>query len=103
MADPPAAPPADPAMPAPNQSAPQEPAAPQTHVGQQLLNWSHFRPEFTGKPEEHVEAHLLCTNDWINTHNFLGDVEVQRFGLTLLGEARLWYESLRPIANDWQA
>ena len=27
------------------------------------LNWFHFRPEFAGKPEEDVEAHLLRTND----------------------------------------
>ena len=37
------------------------------------------------------------------THNFLNDVKVQRFCLTLTGEARLWYESLTPIANDWPA
>ena len=39
----------------------------------------------------------------MNTHNFPGNVKVQRFCLTLVGEARLWYESLGPIANDWQA
>ena len=39
----------------------------------------------------------------MNTHNFPGDVRVQRFCLTLVGEARLWYELLRLIANDWQA
>ena len=26
---------------------------------------------------------------------------MQRFCLTLVGEARLWYESLRPISVDW--
>ena len=50
-----------------------------------------------------MEAHLLHTNDWIYTHNFRGDVKVQRFCLTLVGEVRLWYESLIPIANDWPA
>ena len=29
-------------------------------------------------------------------------VKVQRFSLTLVGEARLWYESLKPIHEDWQ-
>ena len=54
----------------PNQPAEPGQAAPQAHIGQQpVLNWLHFRPEFTGKPEEDVEAHLLCTNDWINTLN----------------------------------
>ena len=28
-------------------------------------------------------------------------VKVQRFCLTLAGEATLWYESLRPITLDW--
>ena len=34
-------------------------------VPQQLMhmNWSHFKPEFLGKPEEDVEVHLLRTND----------------------------------------
>ena len=39
----------------------------------------------------------------MNTNNSPGDVKVQRFCLTLVGEARLWYESLRSIVNDWQA
>ena len=31
------------------------------------MNWSHFKPEYSAKPEEDVEAHLLRTNDWTNT------------------------------------
>ena len=88
-----------PNQPVPNQSAL---AAPEI-IHQQVLNWSHVKPEFAGRPEEDVEAHLLCTNDWMVTHNFLQDVKVQRFCLTLMGEARLWYESLTPIANNWPA
>ena len=61
------------------------------------LNWSHFKPKFTGKPDEDMEAHLLRTNDWMDTHEFLDQVKVQRFCLNLVEEARLWYESLRPI------
>ena len=45
--------------------------------------------------------HLLKTNDWMETHNFPNDTKVRRFCLTLIGEARLWYESLRPIEMDW--
>ena len=30
------------------------------------MNWSHFKPEYSGKPEEDVEVHLLRTNDWMN-------------------------------------
>ena len=61
----------------------------------------HFKPEFTGKPGEDAEAHLLRMNDWMETHAFQEGVIVQNFCLTLMGEARLWYESLRPINIDW--
>ena len=37
----------------------------------------------------------------MDTHAFPEGVKVQSFCLTLVGEARLWYESLRPIALDW--
>ena len=36
----------------------------------QQLNWSYFKLEFSGKPEEDAEAHLLRINDWMETHNF---------------------------------
>ena len=35
----------------------------------------------------------------MNTHCFANDVKVQRFCLTLLGEARLWFHSLEPLGN----
>ena len=66
-----------------------------------MVNWSHFKPEFAGKPEEDAEAHLQCTNDWMQTHNFEENVQFQRFCLTLLGEARLWYETLNLNDIDW--
>ena len=53
------------------------------------LNWPHFRPEFSGKPKEDVEAHLLRTEDWMTTHDFPEDQKVRKFCLTLTGEARL--------------
>ena len=65
------------------------------------LNWSHFKPKFPGKLQEDVEAHLLRKNNWMDTHEFLDQVKEQRFCLTLIGEARLLYESLRPINADW--
>ena len=49
-----------------------------------------------------MEAHLLRTNDWMNTHDFPDSVKVQRFCLTLMGEARLWYALLEPIVMTWQ-
>ena len=38
----------------------------------------------------------------MNAHNFLEGIKVDRFCLTLVGVARLWYESLQPINIDWQ-
>ena len=83
---------------------PQAQIPPAQQPGQQVvhLNWSYFKPEFSGKPDEDAEAHLFCTNDWMNAHHFIEGVKVQRFCLTLLGEARLWYHSLEPINVDWQ-
>ena len=37
----------------------------------------------------------------MNAHHFVDGVKVQRFCLTLLGEARLWFQSLEPINVDW--
>ena len=34
------------------------------------LNWSPFKPEFAGKPDEDLEARLLRSNDWMNAHHF---------------------------------
>ena len=45
---------------------------------------------------------FASTNDWLNAHHFLEDIKVKRFYLTLVGEARLWYQSLEPINVDWQ-
>ena len=61
--------------------------APPTHApaaqlpGQQIvhINWSHFKPEFSGKPDENAEAHLLHTNDWMTAHHFVEGVKVQKF------------------------
>ena len=66
------------------------------------LNWSNFKPEFSGKPDEDAEAHLLCTNDWMTMHHFVEGAKVKKFCLTLLEEARLWYQSLEPTSVDCQ-
>ena len=68
----------------------------------QQLNWSCVKPEFSGKPEEYAEEHLLRTNDWMETDNFPDDRKVRRFCLTLMGEARLWYETLGAVQLNWQ-
>ena len=65
------------------------------------MNWSHFKPEYLGKLEEDVRAHLLRANDWMNTPDFPDGVKVQRFCLTMMGEVRLWYALLEPILMTW--
>ena len=84
---------AGPNVPAPHQTAPANPAghvvpvpypqsvpiqpAPQI-IHQQAINWSYFKPEFAGRPEEDMEAQFLCTNDWMVTHNFQEDVKCKK-------------------------
>ena len=63
-------------------------------------NWIGKKPEFSGKPEEDVESHLLNTRDWMEAHNFPEGEKVRHFRVTLIGEARLWYELLAPQDND---
>ena len=64
-------------------------------------NWIGKKPEFSGKPEEDAESHLLSTRDWMEVHNFPEGEKVRHFCMTLIGEARLWYESLALLDNDW--
>ena len=81
-----------------------QPPPQQIPIGQQQpmhMNWSHFKPEFSGKPEEDVEVHLLRTNDWMTAHDFPEGLKVQRFCLTLVGEARNWYATLEPLVMTW--
>ena len=65
-----------------NQQQNQQQQQNQEQVGQQQqhlhINWSNFKPEFS---------------------EFDNSVRVQRFCLTLLGEARLWFQSLEPLDN----
>ena len=83
------------------QNPQQEQQQNQDTAGQQHIHisWSYFKPEFSGKSEEDMEAHLLCSNDLMNAHNFNEDVKVHRFCLTLLGETRLWFQSIEPLEN----
>ena len=51
----------------------QDPAGQQQHLH---IKWSNFKPEFSGKPDEDVEAHSLHSNDWMNAHHFVNGVKV---------------------------
>ena len=64
-------------------------------------NWIGKKPEFSGKPEENGESHLLITRDWMEVHNFPEGDKVRHFCLTLTGEARLCYELLASLDDDW--
>ena len=64
-------------------------------------NWIGKKPEFSGKSEEDAESHLLSTRDWMEAHNFPEGDKVRCFHITLIGEARLWYELLAPLDDDW--
>ena len=66
-------------------------------------NWVRKKPEFSGKPEEDAESHLLSTRDWMEVHNFPEGEKVRHFCVTLIGEAGLWYKSLALLDNDWPA
>ena len=90
-----------PQQPASVQPVPIGPVVPAPQVFYQ--NWIGKKPEFSGKPEEDAKSHLLSTRDWMEAHNFPDEVKVRHFCLTLPGEARLWYESLAPLDNDWPA
>ena len=60
----PAVPAVSPALPTQLATPPVQPAAPPVQPGSiQQLNWSHFKLEFAGKPDENAEAHLLRRND----------------------------------------
>ena len=42
-------------------------------------NWIGKKPEFSGKPEEDMESHLLSTRDWMEAHNFPEGDKVGQF------------------------
>ena len=89
----PAPPPPVPPAPAQAEQWAQQEQQQQDHVGPQAqvptaqqpgqqvvhLNWSYFKPEFSEKPDEDAEAHLLCTNDWMNAHHFVKVSESKDF------------------------
>ena len=78
----------------PAQPVPAGPVVPAPQVVYQ--NWVGKKPEFSGKPEEDAESHLLSARDWMEAHNFPEEIKIRQFCLTLTGQARVWYESLAP-------
>ena len=64
-------------------------------------NWIGKKHEFAGKPEEDAESHLLSTRYWMEAYTFPNEVKVRCIHMTLIGEARLWYDSLPPLDDNW--
>ena len=82
--------PLNPFMPNATSSMPAVPQRPQ-------LNWSYFKPEYM-QVNQMQRCRSTFTQDKRldgHTHEFPDQVKVQRFCLTFVGEARLWYESLK--------
>ena len=69
----------------------QEHPTPPAQQGQQIvhLNWSHVKVDFSGKPDEDAEAHLLCTNDCMTAHHFVEGVKVQRFCFNTIRRSKI--------------
>ena len=88
-------------QPAPVQPAPAGIVVPTSQIIYQ--NWIGKKPEFSGKPEEDAESHLLNTRDLMEAHNFPEGDKVRHFHLMLIGNARLWHESLAPLDDNWPA
>ena len=59
-----------PSQPVPVQLAPTGIVVPAPQIFYQ--NWIGKKPEFSGKPEEDAESHLLSSRDWMEAHNFPG-------------------------------
>ena len=85
-----------PPQPAPVQLAPAGIVVPAPQIIYQ--NWIGKKPEFSGTPAEDAESHLLSTRDCMEAHNFPEGDKVRHCHLTLIGEARLWYED-----DNWPA
>ena len=66
-----------PPQPAPVQLAPANIVVPTPQIIYQ--NWIGKKPEFSGKPEEDVESHLLSTRDWMEAHNLPEGDKVRHF------------------------
>ena len=90
-----------PPQPAPVQPAPAGMVVPTPQIIYQ--NWIGKKAEFSCTPEKDAESHLISTRDWMEAHNFPEGDKVRHFCLMLIGEARLWYESLAPLDDNWPA
>ena len=70
-----------PPQPAPVQPAPAGIVVPDPQIIYQ--NWIGKKPEFSGKPEEDAESHLLSTRDWMEAHNFPEGDKVRHFSFNV--------------------
>ena len=72
-----------------------------THAAYATIKLATFKPKFSGKPDENAKAHLLRTNNWMDTQRFQDNYEVQRFCFGIDRESQTVVKILRPINVDW--
>ena len=80
---------------------PVKPQGPMGPVVPAYMNLHVKCPIFSTKDDEDAESHLLYSDDWMNSHGIVEGVKCVRFHLTLGCDSHLWYESITPVANDW--
>ena len=81
---------------------PEQPAQMPVEPDQPQLHWSYFKPEISGKKKKMQKP--IFSEQMTGWRPTISPeiAKIQRFCLTLTGEARLWYESLRHIVIDWR-
>ena len=58
-------------------------------------------PTFSAKDDEDAQSHLLCSNDWMNSHGSTKDIKFGRFCLISGSDAYLQYDSITSVGKDW--
>ena len=53
-------------------------------------NWIGKKPEFSGKPEEDAESHLLSTRDWMEVHTLNSAYNEKKYAEILLHYRQLF-------------
>ena len=74
------------------------PGCSQRHI---YLNWSNFKPEYSGKPEEDADAHLLCWNDWMEAHHFNEDIKSTEVLPHTTGRSKIMVPIYRTFGRDY--
>ena len=71
----------------------------QLDKGTYILTGQILNQNFQENQKRMQKCIYYAQNDWMEAHHFDTGIRVQRFCLTLLGKARLWYHSLEPLGD----